>query len=181
MRPEQARHPLSEDDQIDPATPAGRHRLVVLYGDALYRWAWARAADGPEAEEIAQRTFLAAFARPGRYDSSRGSPWGWLVGLALNEARAVQRERRRPEARTLDPLATGTRSEGEHEETRDHVHRALTSLNPGEQQLLESYYLEGEPMERLATRLGISASTGWARLAHAREALRQALAEEEGR
>lgn len=166
---------------MDPATPIGRHRLVELYGDALYRWAWVRAEDGPSAEEIVQRTFLAAFTRPGRYDPSRGSPWGWLVGLALNELRAVRRERQPHKVSPWESGATRPRADRGSEEARDRVRHALTSLEPDEQHLLETHYLEGEPVERLAGRLGISVSTGWARLARAREELRRALTREEER
>lgn len=141
--------------------------LVRDYADGLYRWAWARTGgDADMAQEIVQRTFLSAIERPSAYDPSRGEPWGWLVGMAMNHLKSLRRERGRGEP--LPEALAGT-PEGD----RRAVHEALTALPPAQQSLLEAHYLEGKPVEELARELGVAPSTAWARLAEARESFRK--------
>lgn len=145
-------------------TPEGRQDLVRRYADALYRWAWARTG-GEGAEDVVQETFLAAFERPGAYDPSRGEPWGWLVGLAMNRLKADRRFRKglalveEPVKEEPHPM--------EAEEERKRIRMALTSLPPEMQQLLEAHCLDGRP----------AASTAWDRLQKAKAAFRRAALE----
>ena len=152
---------------------AFRQDLVDRYADGLYRWAWARTRGNPSmAEEIVQRSFLTAFERASAYDPARGEPWGWLLGLALNHLKTLRREGRGLSLplEVVAPAAGGDEGEG--------LRLVLTTLPPDQQELLERHYLKGEPVERLASRLGLSPSTAWARLAGAREALKKALSHE---
>ena len=162
-----------------PGSPEGRLALVRGYGDALYRWAWARTGgDAEAAGELVQRVFLSAFERAASYDPTRGEPWGWLVGLAMNSLKALRRERSRHLSLESEPAAGEAPPEGlAREEDRRRVRLALTGLAPGMQRLLEGHYLRGESVEWMAQTMRISPSTAWARLAEAREALRKALGE----
>ena len=145
-------------------TPEGRQDLVRRYGDALYRWAWARTG-GDGAEDVVQETFLAAFERPDAYDPSRGEPWGWLVGLALNRLKASRKGKRglelveEPAAEVPHPM--------EAEEEGRRIRMALTSLPPEMQRLLKAHCLDGRP----------ASSTAWDRLQAAKAAFRKAARE----
>ena len=162
------------------ATPEGRQDLVRRYADGLYRWSWARAEGNPElAQELVQRVFLTAFERPEAYDPGRGEPWGWLLGLALNHLKALRRDRRHPVLEVENEPATEA---GPHpmeaEESRRQVRRALTSLAPEMQSLLEEHDMKGRSLGQIARDLGLASSTAWDRLVAARDAFRKAMGEE---
>lgn len=142
-------------------SPEGRQDLVRRYADALYRWAWVRTG-GNGAEDIVQETFLRAFERPETYDPSRGEPWGWLLGIALNRLKSSRRG-----GRILSVVETPSAAEPhpmEAAEERERIRMALTSLPPDQQRLLQDHCLDGKP----------ASSTAWDRLQAAKAAFRKA-------
>jgi RNA polymerase sigma-70 factor (ECF subfamily) len=48
----------------------------------IYRYVSYRVGDGPEAEDITSETFERALRYRESYDSSRGDPAAWLIGIA---------------------------------------------------------------------------------------------------
>ncbi len=130
------------------------------------------------AQELVQRTFLGAFEHPGAYDPSRGDPWAWLLGLALNHLKALRRERARSGRMGTEP-ASVTEAHPmeamEAEEGRRKVREALTSLPVEMQRLLEECDMRARPVSAVARELGMPASTAFDRLAEARRAFRNAL------
>ena len=94
------------DDNREPEIARGLRRGKIEAWQALYdaycRRVWYAVARlmGPESADVAdvvQETFLAAAAAAPQYDSSRGSLWRWLYGIARNHVALYWRNRRRQE------------------------------------------------------------------------------------
>ncbi len=85
-----------EADLIRSAQAGDRPAFAILverYWDRLYRWLCRLTRDGPTAEDIAQETFLKAFAAVGRFRP--GSNFrAWLFRIAHNNFVNVQRANR---------------------------------------------------------------------------------------
>jgi len=78
--------------------------LFDRHAAALYRYLTRRAGSSV-AEDLVAQTFLVAFERRDRYDTSRSDARAWLYGIATN----LLRRHHRDEARLLRALArTGT-------------------------------------------------------------------------
>lgn len=58
-----------------------RHQRMV------YRFAWYTSENSMIAEEITQEVFMQLISKPSRYDPSKGSVAGYLIGIARNLAR----------------------------------------------------------------------------------------------
>jgi RNA polymerase sigma-70 factor (ECF subfamily) len=100
-------------------------QVVLLYQDALYRFAWRLCGSPPDAEEIAQDTFVSAYRALSRYPAVRVRTLQlrpWLYRIALNTARN-RRRRRRPELVSLE--AAGARPRGEARAEEEPERRAL--------------------------------------------------------
>jgi RNA polymerase sigma-70 factor (ECF subfamily) len=100
-------------------------QVVLLYQDALYRFAWRLCGSTPDAEEIAQDTFVSAYRALARYPAPRVRALQlrpWLYRIALNIARN-RRRRRRPELVPLE--AAGARLRGEARAEEQPERRAL--------------------------------------------------------
>jgi RNA polymerase sigma-70 factor, ECF subfamily len=66
------------------------------WGGLVLAYARRQLPSDPDAEDVTQQTFLAAWNQRDRYDSSRGSLAAWLMGIARNKVidriRAIQRQ-----------------------------------------------------------------------------------------
>ena len=132
-----------------------------------------------EAEEVLQEVFVQAWRRAHTYDVSRGTPAGWLCGIARN--RAIDRLRARGlRARTLegvaapvapvDPESLASRSERERD-----VHRALSTLPAEQRDLLERAYFGGSTQSEMAADCGLPLGTVKTRVRAALQTLRKSL------
>lgn len=120
-------------------------------------------SDRGEAEEVLQEVFVQAWTRAHTYDGSRGTPAGWLCGIARN--RAIDRLRARTRGvRTLEGVTAPSAPEtpealaSTSERSRD-VHQALTSLPPEQRELIERAYFAGSTQSEMAMELGLPLGT----------------------
>ncbi len=156
----------------------------------LFRFALARTAgDHDAAEEVAQAAMCAAMAKLGTY-RGEAALFTWLCVFCRRELFA-RRERgaRQGEVRlveddvevrgALESLAAGAESpQGRMErgELARLVRLALDALPTRYGDVLEMKYLDGEPVERIAARLGLRLKACESLLTRAREAFRDAFA-----
>ena len=151
--------------------------LVERYRPAIWRLARNATGSPEEAFDIAQETFVSAFAALPRYDIAR--PFGaWLTRIALNKCRDWSRRRavRRMfefampeghEAAFADDAASPDRiAEGRAE--LDAVSRAIAELPTRLKEVLLLRAVEGMSQAETAALLGITEKAVETRLARAR-------------
>ena len=148
---------------------------------------------GPYSADVAdvvQETFLAAARTARNFDSSQGTLWSWLSGIARHHVaqyyRKEQRQTRivraveslgpqhrkvvawleRHEAEPLEALATA--------EMALLIRATLSSLSDDYEDLLTKKYLEGVSVQQMADERAASETAVRSRLARARQAFRHA-------
>jgi RNA polymerase sigma-70 factor (ECF subfamily) len=132
-----------------------------------------------EAEEVLQEVFVQAWTHAHTYEASRGTPAGWLCGIARN--RAIDRLRARARGvRTLEGVDIPLRPEtpealaSTSERKRD-VHVALHSLPQEQRELIERAYFTGATQSEMALELGLPLGTVKTRVRAGLQALRRIL------
>jgi RNA polymerase sigma-70 factor, ECF subfamily len=135
--------------------------------------------DRAEAEEVLQEVFVQAWTRAHTYEASRGTPAGWLCGIARN--RAIDRLRARARGvRTLEGLALPATPEtpetlaSTSERKRD-VHLALDALPREQRELIERAYFTGATQSEMAADLGLPLGTVKTRVRAGLQTLRRIL------
>ena len=147
---------------MDFETLLAANRVVVE------RWVKFRVS-GPDAEDILQETYLAAFRSfPSLQDEDAFRPW--LLSIARNKwrdwCRAKARRRETPVEELPDVPA---------EEAPDTaVAETLARLSPRDERMLRLFYLEQLPQREIARRLSIPEGTVKSRLSTARDRFRAA-------
>lgn len=171
--------------------PDAWRALYDAYASAIWR-AVARRL-GPYSADVAdvvQETFLAAARTARNFDSSQGTLWSWLSGIARHHVaqyyRKEQRQARivqaveslgpqhqqvvawlaRPAAEPLEALVTA--------ELALLIRATLSSLSDNYEGLLTQKYLEGVSVEQMADERAASETAVRSQLARARRAFRQA-------
>jgi RNA polymerase sigma-70 factor (ECF subfamily) len=135
------------------------------------------------AEELVQKTVFDAVRGRGSYDPSRGSPEGWIFGIARNNIRLEMRRRTsRPavdgdissylEAIDSKPLPDEVL---ERKETAAVVQAALNRLETKEQVVLKAKYIEGLSARTIARQMNITEKAVHSLLYRARISLRREL------
>jgi RNA polymerase sigma-70 factor (ECF subfamily) len=143
-----------------------------------------RVADPHLAADLTADVFLAAIEGAPCYDSRRGTPSAWLVGIARNvvasEFRRAARERRacgRIDARELldtdDVVRLQERIDAEA--CARALFDAVAGLPAGEREVFELVAVDGLNPREAASVLGISAVAARVRLHRARSAMHKAL------
>jgi len=128
----------------------------------------------PDAEEVLQETFVRVWSRADTYDALLGSPAAWLIRIARNRAIDVLRSRRAranitveraghasdDPPRSLEPITNETSETTLEGHTMAAIVRtALTSLAPGQRELIEAAFFEGYTHAELAHRFGVPLGT----------------------
>jgi RNA polymerase sigma-70 factor (ECF subfamily) len=138
--------------------------------------------DRSEAEDVLQEVFLLVWNRVTTYDTSLGSPAGWLVGIARN--RAIDRLRTAGvRRRTLEEAAAESTPTHDPErsaqlgERQRAVLRALEALPREQRELIEEAYYLGFTQSELAERHQLPLGTVKTRIRNGMMALRQQLQE----
>ncbi len=163
-------------------------RLYDRYSRLLYSLILAILKNRQDADEVLQEVFLQVWRRAGRYDSRRGTAYGWLVTLA--RARSLDRTRSKnvprhretqeivdlldgwqdtPQASQLDAVLMLERAEA--------VREVLARIPPEQRQALEFAYFGGHTQSEIARLLEIPLGTVKSRMRHGLIALRQLAAE----
>lgn len=152
-------------------------RLVERYWDRLYRWLYHMTHDAHAAEDLAQETFLKAFAR---LDTFRpGSNFrAWLFRIAHNNF--VNQRRGRPQARQPLPEAVPATGESPEDETlsREALAELARAVGRLPADFREAFLLraeEGLSFREIAGIQGITEQTARWRVFKARQKLLQVL------
>lgn len=94
---------------------------------------------GPDAEDAAQQALIRVFEQVDRYDPAIGPAIGWILGLAIWEARTVRRRRSRsreePWGEAVMPGAV-TAARDEEADTEAEVDAALAGLRPVDREVV---------------------------------------------
>jgi len=153
-------------------------QIPLLFGMFMKRW-----PNPSLAEELVQRSMFDAVRGLNTYDSSKGSPEEWIIGIARNNIRLEVRKRAaRPSTngdinyylQTIDtePLPDEVL---EREETADLVRSALGKLKSKEQTVLRARYSEGLKTDEIASRMGTTEKAIHSLLYRAKISLRREL------
>jgi RNA polymerase sigma-70 factor (ECF subfamily) len=161
--------------------PAAFETFYREHVEGVQRFIARRVDDPYLAADLTAEVFLAAIASAGSYRSDRGSPVGWLFGVA----RIVVSAERRRAGRERDAMA---RLEGRRLLDEDDVARmqeridaaaharelfaAVARLPEGERAVLELVALDDLTVTEAAAALGVRPVTARVRLHRARGALR---------
>ena len=164
---------------------AGNHEacveLIRQYHAPIYRLLLHLSRDAHSAEDLAQETFLAAWAKIGSFNAA-SSLNTWLHAIAYRKFIDARRRHERTvttrrdtsieqaPANTPNPYDSALASE----ETR-RLYRALDCLKPAERDAVVLHYLQGLSYEELAAVLGQPTGTVKWRTRQALERLRSAL------
>jgi RNA polymerase sigma-70 factor (ECF subfamily) len=103
----------------------------------VYKYVSYRVGDGAEAEDITSEVFERALRYQGSYDSSRGDPVGWLIGIARRCIAGAARPL------VIDPERRDAQAPGrmdEEVEQRLAIKSALAVLSDRDQELLALRY-----------------------------------------
>jgi RNA polymerase sigma-70 factor (ECF subfamily) len=158
--------------------------LFEEYYDQIAAYAMRRQVDRFAAEDIAQMTFLEAYDRRATYDYRKGSPRGWLFGIATNLMRRHFRcERRRLRAygraasREVQPPDVWDETCGRLDANRSvgAIATALATLSRGDYEVLTMHCWAELSHDEIAAAAGIPKGTVKSRLSRARQHMRARL------
>lgn len=128
MRSEPAARPGPQgvDPDLDDVRAAQRDpaAFAVLYRrylDRVYGYAFYLLGDHHDAEDVTERTFLAALAAIGRFTHRGASFRAWLFRIAHNQLANALRSRRRHRTEPLDPAVEPRAA------TADPAHQAVVA------------------------------------------------------
>ncbi|QLQ11051.1 MAG: sigma-70 family RNA polymerase sigma factor [Nocardioidaceae bacterium] len=173
--------PVDPDNSVDVAQIGTDPDVFeVFYRDNLetvQRFVARRVADPHLAADLTADVFLAAIDAASGYRADRGSPAGWLVGIARNTVAAeVRRQVRHHNAvrrisgrRLLDPDSLThlvDRIDAERESRA--LYAALAALPKRDRALMELVALDGLPITEAAAVLGVKPATARVRLHRSR-------------
>ena len=155
-------------------------------------WQYVARLMGPAAGEVGdvvQETFLAAARSARTYDPARGPLRGWIVGIAKRQVALCYRKRERQDR--IKAAAQWLASKGQgvirwlerRQETPPEalasaelatlVRAALSGLSADHEALLSARYLDGVPVDQLATQENTTVTAIRSKLARARRAFRE--------
>src|SRR5688572_13110019 len=143
----------------DPGARLGA--LFDLHHQRLYRLARRLSRGGDDARDLVQETFLRAAKSPHSIPDGRASEEAWLVRILIN----ICRDRWRWSAVRTKAVADGhVQAPGAASPepalmARAMVQYALDRLAPRRRAILVLYELEGVPVQRIASLLGMAAVT----------------------
>jgi RNA polymerase sigma factor (sigma-70 family) len=181
------REPAAADDAaVIESSWREPERFAVLFdrhAPHIHRYL-ARRAGREVADDLVAETFLAAFAKRGRYDLSRADARPWLYGIATNlggqHRRDEARQYRISQAATAEPEVPGHAERVAADVTaramRPQLDAALASLPAGDRDVLLLVAWEQLTYQEVSQALAIPVGTVRSRLHRARTKVRQVLA-----
>ena len=137
--------------------------VYELHGGLVYRIALGMLNSAPDAEEVTQATFVAAWRGRDRFDPNLGSLAAWLIGIARHRAIDQLRVTVR-DARSIDAFATHeTTTTGEDGQDRV-VERMLVAdelarLPDHQRRVLELAFFDDLTHQQIAVATGLPLGT----------------------
>ena len=181
---------MTEQELVERCREGDREAQRELYERTsahIYRLLLKMTANPDDAIDLAQDTYVKAFARIRQFDG-RSSIATWLYRVAVNEALQFFRRNRRMQLKLREVVADARRaiggttaalargdSEIERSTLRLDVNGALDAVAPTERVMLLLRYQEGLDYRAIAEILGCPTGTVASRLNRARAALREIL------
>ena len=157
---------LSRDPLADPEPLIRRVYAYVAY----------RIGDGPDAEDVTSETFERALRYRASYDPSRGTPLGWLIGIAR---RCIEDARDARSILVAEPPESPSPGDLEEDSLRRlTLSAAVASLGEHDRELLALRYGADLTARRIGEILDQPTNTIEVALVRARERLRRRLAGE---
>ncbi len=152
-------------------------RLVRDYHGLVYAIAYTRVSDAQLAEDVAQETFLTAYARITQLKDVSAFP-AWLRRIVLTQVDRINRPQpyEALDENSLADPATGPEAQVEAQELRARVRAAVAALPATQRAVTSDFYLEGQSQREISERLGVPLATVKKRLQYARAQLRGLLA-----
>lgn len=174
--------------------PAAVRLVTTRNNQRLFRAAWSVLKDRSDAEDAVQNAYLKAFAAIDAFEA-RSSLSTWLTRIAINEALAKQRARKRRRTQLERASVTilddyreqfmrgsmsGASPDAEYSraQIRKLLEQAVAQLPPDFRPVFVLREIEGMSVEETADALGIIAATVKTRLHRAKRRLQQILAPE---
>jgi RNA polymerase sigma factor (sigma-70 family) len=128
-------------------------QLVVRYRPGLVAFLGRRLVDAADAEDVAQETFVRAYAHLDRYDPGRPfSTWLFTIGKNVAANHVVARNRRDARNREAGPTSDATAAHA----PSDLWQRAAATLRPDAYRILWLRYAQGLSVGEIAAELGRS-------------------------
>ena len=146
-------------------------RAARTYGDTVYRVAYHALKNRPDAEDVMQTVLLKLYEHPKEFESEEHMKH-WLLRVAVNESRRLQRSFWRRNAVPLDEQRDGPAPDSE--EKRE-LFRAVMGLEAKYRLSVYLYYYEGCSVNETAAALRAKPSTVQTWLLRARARLRREL------
>ena len=134
-------------------------------------------ADKEMAEEIAQETMLAVWAKSHQFSGEKGSVSAWIYGIARNlridrvRQQAVW-QRYYDELETMERLQTASDDSAVWEQQRPELEKALGGLPPEQLKVIQLSFIDGLSQSEIAATLGLPLGTVKSRMRLAYEKLR---------
>ena len=152
--------------------------LVRRHMKSAYAVALSELADGRDAEDAVQDSFILALER--LEDCRDPAAFGpWMRQIVRNRARSLGRRERVRETESLDgvhvALSTDPARDFERAQLKERLESALESLTEVQRRVVLMHDLEGFKHREIATELGVPEGTVRSHLFLARRALRQLL------
>jgi len=164
-----------------PVTSNPPESLQRLLDEAPFVRLLARTLLAEEADEVVQRTWLAAVRHGG---VGVAEPRSWLTRIARNVAHNLRRARLRREHHEREVAADALVPSSADLLAREEQRRMLVTAVDGLPQALRTVvllrYFDGLPPRRIAGELGVPVATVWNRLRQALQLLRERLDDEHG-
>ncbi len=154
--------------------------LVERYWERLYRWLYHLTHDAHAAEDLAQETFLKAFAAIGRFQAGTNFR-AWLFRIGHNNF--VNLHRSRVNSRQPLPVDAPSRQDGPLEETlsREALQQLARAVSRLPAEFRAAFLLrveEGMSFRSMAAVLGVTEETARWRVFKARQKLLQTISPE---
>jgi RNA polymerase sigma factor (sigma-70 family) len=142
--------------------------------DDVYAYVATLLRDRSAAEDVTAAAFERAFRKQRSFKADRGTPRGWLFGIARNAA--LDELRRRSRLAELPPDAPAPADDlAERAVLRTAVAAALAALPPRDREVVALKYHAGLDNAELAAVLGVSVSNAGTLLHRAMSKLREAV------
>jgi RNA polymerase sigma-70 factor, ECF subfamily len=145
-------------------------KLARQHYDQVFRFCSVRVGYH-QAGDAAQETFLTAQKSLARF-RGESQPLTWLIGIALNECRRINRSLKREEQ--LPEFRTGDSNEATLVD-REILRKALLGLSDEHREVVVLHEIDGFTYEEIANILGIPSGTVKSRLFHAFQNLRKTI------
>jgi RNA polymerase sigma-70 factor (ECF subfamily) len=133
------------------------------------------------ADEVANEVFLAVWRQADRFEG-RSRVSTWLRGIAHHKAMSALK--RRSEAQLDDEVAMAIEDPSDNAAAKLDKHdrskvlqQCLAKLSPSQRQVIDLFYYQDKPIEEVARRTGVPASTVKTRMFYARTRMAELLNE----